>query len=371
MRSGTRLYSFCLIAFSFCVPFSVFADTIIDADSEISENTVWTKTDSPYIVQGWLMVDQGATLSIEPGVVVQFDSGGIDVLGRLLVKGTSDEPVTFTSASGSEWGGIQFSNPEAASSLDNIVVQYARDAITDFYSKDLSISNAKVENGAYGITAYGSHLSLDTFSAENMSSEALDISYGSDVILKNITLKNIHEGIDLYFDSKADISNLSVEQTQNQALVIYIGSSAHIVNSTISNTGWPDAIAVFNSSFLTAENVKVTNGTGDGVVVFNGSSVTIQDSVISGFTQGTGAADYGGWMDIPNVLSLTNNEITNNDTGIGLYADNSSYAISNNSIHQNVSYGLEVYGTAAVDVSHNFWGDSSGPYNDPDNLAGT
>src|SRR3989344_5459713 len=398
------------------IPNHALADTVISPNAYISEDTVWTKDGNPYFIQDDLTVEQNTTLFIEPGVVVQSGSSSwIDVFGRLIASGTSDEPILFTSAT-SDWGGIVFYNTEASSSLDNVIVRYA-DSISDFYSKDLSISNARVENGDLGIRAYGSHLSLNNFSAENISSDAMDISSGSDVVLKNIILKNVRSGIEVYVGSKADISNLFVDHSQNEALAAYVGSSVRIASSTITNaryavevfnnssadisnlttneisrgdalaifdhsemtlndssifnTNYYDAIMVANSGSLTARNVKISNSSGDGVVVFAGGSVDMRDSVISGFYY-AGVADYGSSSSYPaNFLSLTNNEIKNNYTGISLYSNNSSYAISNNSIHDNDSYGLDSHGTEVVDVSQNFWGDPSGPYNNPDNLFGT
>ena len=351
------------------VPSAALAATDITGD--ITGDTEWTTDGNPYLVQGDITIEENATLSIRSGVVVQFAADDrMSVLGRLLVQGTPDAQIIFTSATDDEWNGIEFDNQEASSSLDNVVIQHANTAITDLYSKDLLVSNTRVEDGYIGIDAYGSHLSLDNFSAENLSGNALNLSYGSDVMLKNITLNTVNEGVDVSVDSKADIFNLLIDHSRGEAVVIYSGSIVQIASSTIAHSGG-DAVAVFNSSSLTARNMRMTNGTGDGAWVYGGGSIDIQDSVISGFTDGTGIGDYGGQTGDPtNSLSLTNNEITNNDTGVGLYENSSSYVISNNSIHDNVSYGLVSYRTQSVDASNNFWGDSSGPYSDLDNLTG-
>ncbi|MFA5745020.1 MAG: right-handed parallel beta-helix repeat-containing protein [Candidatus Paceibacterota bacterium] len=351
------------------VPNTVFAAT--DVASDINTDTHWMLDGSPYRVQSKIIIDGNATLSIDPGVIVQFDiDSSISVLGRLFAQGSPDEPISFISVTGSEWNGIEFSNPEDTSSLDNVVIQYAYTAITDFYSKDLSVSNTRVEDSRYGIDAYGSNLLLANFSAENLSGDAITISHGSDVILKNVTLNNIDEGIDVSVDSNADISNLSIDHSRGETIVIYVESSVQIASSTITNSQ-NDAIAVFNSSSLTARNMRVTNGTKDGAWVYGGSSIDIQESVISGFSNGTGICDYGGREGDPtNSLSVINNEITNNDTGVGLYENSFSHVISNNSIYDNTSYGLMSFRTQSIDVSNNFWGDSSGPYHDLRNLMG-
>ena len=41
----------------------------------ISKNTSWILANSPYIVTGNILVNNGVTLNIEPGVTVKFNSG--------------------------------------------------------------------------------------------------------------------------------------------------------------------------------------------------------------------------------------------------------------------------------------------------------
>jgi len=345
MRATCAALFFLIIALVWSVPSAVFADTIVD--TEISEDTEWTKEGSPYLIQEGVTIDGNATLSIGPGVVVQFDAdSGMNIFGRLLVQGAPDESIIFTSTTDSGWRGIDFFNPEAASSLDNAVIQHADTAILDFYSKDLSVSNTRVEGGGYGIDAYGSHLSLDNFSVENLSDDAVDIYNGSDVILKNITLKNVGAGIGVYTESTADIVNLVIDHSKYEALALYDGCSVRVASSTL------------------------TNGDTDAIGIYAGSSVDIRDSVISGFVDGSGIVNYNSLEYPANSISLVHNEITNNTVGISVYSDNSSYTISNNKIYQNVLFGFEWYGTGSVDVSNNFWGDASGPYHDLKNLTG-
>lgn len=63
------------------------------ADRTISEYEEWT-TDQE--IDGYILVESGATLVIKKGVTVTFKSGSrIDVEGRLISKGTQNSPVKF------------------------------------------------------------------------------------------------------------------------------------------------------------------------------------------------------------------------------------------------------------------------------------
>ncbi|MCA9148289.1 MAG: hypothetical protein KDA92_03260, partial [Planctomycetales bacterium] len=77
----------------------------------IASDTAWTTADSPYVVTGNITISSQATLTIEPGVTVQFRPNvGMTVNGRLLAEGTPAERITFERALTSKWSGINFKN---------------------------------------------------------------------------------------------------------------------------------------------------------------------------------------------------------------------------------------------------------------------
>jgi hypothetical protein len=71
----------------------------------INNDVVWRLGASPYIVSG-LTINEGAVLTIEPGVVIKFaNQKGITVNGILDAKGTDDNKIVFTSVLDNTYGG--------------------------------------------------------------------------------------------------------------------------------------------------------------------------------------------------------------------------------------------------------------------------
>lgn len=94
----------------------------------IVKDAVWSASSSPYVVTASIVVRAGATLTIEPGVTVEFAAGsGLAVgelqqgQGTLVARGTAAAPITFTSTSvhrAGWWAGIAFTDDAVSAVVD-------------------------------------------------------------------------------------------------------------------------------------------------------------------------------------------------------------------------------------------------------------
>lgn len=75
--------------------FSAFAQTTVSGG--IYTNTTWTKANSPYYVNGNLVVFDEVTLTIEPGVEIQVEDNVLIEIrnGRLVALGTATDSIIF------------------------------------------------------------------------------------------------------------------------------------------------------------------------------------------------------------------------------------------------------------------------------------
>lgn len=91
-------------------------DTTVRLTADITTNTTFT-ADKTYIIPGntYRFVKPGATLTIEPGTVIQGEAGGVLVITRgakIMAEGTAQKPIIMTSSqpvgqkTRKGWGGL-------------------------------------------------------------------------------------------------------------------------------------------------------------------------------------------------------------------------------------------------------------------------
>lgn len=142
--------------------------------NEITSSTTWTDVESgstvDYIVKCAISVKNNALLTIEPGVIIQFEGEEAGIFtsdgGGLSAVGTASEPIIFEGTSDLQgvWQGIYFASTNPQNKLDHVEVRNAGrkasvqsgvKAGVQLSKKDdsrASITNAVIENNeGYGI----------------------------------------------------------------------------------------------------------------------------------------------------------------------------------------------------------------------------
>ncbi|MBD3393859.1 MAG: hypothetical protein GF418_17140 [Chitinivibrionales bacterium] len=100
-------------------------------------------SDQPYLVAGDIYVPTGKSVTIEPGAVLLFvNFTGLQIQGRLVAKGTGDNPVVFTSENDTEynrhespdpapydWNGVYIHKDAIGTEMEHCIVQYSVDGL--------------------------------------------------------------------------------------------------------------------------------------------------------------------------------------------------------------------------------------------------
>ena len=170
---------------------------------------------SPLLVNGMIIVEEGATLTIPAGQTIYFSSNaGIEVNGTLRVEGTAEENVTLRGSRldnmfdylpydliSGQWKGIHLK----ASSYDNYIgyadIHSTMDGIvcdeSDLSKLKLDIENSIVHNcQGYGIKAISSSVKIENCQITNTLNDCVAF-FGGNGYVGNSTLAQFYP-----FDSK-------------------------------------------------------------------------------------------------------------------------------------------------------------------------
>lgn len=112
----------CLIIFLLTF-WCILSNAQTNVSGFISSNTTWNLAGSPYIVVGNTILLNGNTLTIDPGVIVKFNSAKVlQIDGELIAVGNPNSRIRFTSnqaiPAAGDWGKIQFSDASVDAVFD-------------------------------------------------------------------------------------------------------------------------------------------------------------------------------------------------------------------------------------------------------------
>jgi parallel beta-helix repeat protein len=287
----------------------------------ITQDTVWTLTDSPFEVSKNITVCPNVTLTIEPGVEVRF-GGDFSLLieGSLSASGEESNTIAFTSNKDQpgvgDWSTLKFNGTEP-STLTYCVVEYGRCAITIENSK-VKIEDCEISNSLDGITIVNSTAVVKSNRIANNSENGIRTTGYNQVTIQDNNISSNTNGILLTGSSTTGVS---------------------ITENTLTNN--------------TKSGIQLdANAYNDVTIIYNILSANNRGFYVSGQ-----ANTY-----------ITKNYISNNTIGI-FYDQAQDHVAQWNDIYCN-DCGMDVSSNVTVSAEYNYWGHESGPYHISLNPAG-
>ncbi len=304
---------------------NVYAATSVSG--QINSNTTWTLAGSPYKLTGTVFVSPGVTLTIEPGVNVDFNMYFLQINGgTFIAQGTNDNKMVFYSSYTYNSVSIAFASCTSWNESTGIgsIIENAvfNSAYVSIYSCSPKISNNYFTNNRY-----------TSLNLSNSSSLVLNNSF--DTQSTGIYVSSIVSG-------SPTISNNFVKCTSMGGYGINVlSNNAYVSNNNVTGC----YLGVYATGNATITNNLIRNNTYG--IYFSGNATNaalVAGNIVS--NNSIGILIGGG--------SIRDNTIGNNQ--IGLIVSTASAHISQNNIFGNPQYNLGMSTPNAVDASYNWWG---------------
>ncbi|MEW6087685.1 MAG: right-handed parallel beta-helix repeat-containing protein [bacterium] len=357
----------CILCLLMLITTKGFAITKVNG--KISKNTVWILEKSPYLVTKTVTVKPNATLTIEPGVTVNFvlnekEKVKLVVEGTLIAAGTEGKKIKFTSESEAEavrakqWGGIVL-NKSQKSIIEYCQIEGAANGIGCFNSSP-KISNNQIRYNEVGIVC-------EDFSSPEISfndirecgiqttTSASGIAcsvYSSPRISNNNLERNIGHGITVSTFSAPLIENNNIHWNCGRGILVVSMSDPMITNNEIYMNGTHCGITCYESSPIIMGNYIHSND-GNGISLSLGSSgIVINNTIVD---NGSGVAVVNS---NPKIFF---NTLSENNEGISIIGD-SRPIINYNHFKPNKRYAIKLEDkntintiTGEIDARENWW----------------
>ena len=276
-----------LAFFSLVVPHATHAETFVSG--EVSG--VWDTDGSPYLITDTLIVPEGDTLLIEPGVTVEFQDQDSTQLtpfyinGTLLAEGTAVDSITFA---GAEFPYYGFILNNATMVLDHCVVtDFSQGFICRFSATTFRNSRLDAETSSF----YNSSMGTDVFSSvcvrrngESFHSSVQVVSSDS-LVLNGINAPGGYVAlVSCAIDTIRDNILQTIRTTQTDVVVIDNElESAHIEQSTVEfiNNVFTASIYGWHANIDVIDNTLF-----GGIILDENFQATIHDNIFASWPSG-------------------------------------------------------------------------------------
>jgi len=279
---------------------------------------ILTQDRSPYLVVEDLLVPEGDSLRIEPGVELIFQprSGyGLSLIvnGKLTAVGTRTDSIALVSPG--TWSGIKFLSPYPDTSvISHAILSNADHAVVTDSQAVLTIDHSSFQEPMYATVTYGrSSLSIDSSYFYGVPSMFLKC-IGASVIVANSYFE-CHESVwnpaHFVFEDAADCNISHCSFVGGWGGKADFSSRLNFIGNRVFNT--ENGISFMNGTSGIAANNIFVGGEDEGIGVYGGDSILISNNV---FFRVPSGVDLG--SEAPSV-SVQNNLFIGNQVGIETY----------------------------------------------------
>ena len=318
MRKLTCTLLVALMLVSSCLLFSGGARASTQVSGIIASDTTWTQANSPYSLAGTVTVPSNVTLTIEPGVTVNFGSYYIQVNGTLNARGTSGSAIYFSSNA-----------------------SYNYNQRIEFLSGSTSWND---QNGTGSIieNAVFNNVTITISSSPKVSSNSFNNQYAYAAV-------NLNSGSSQILSNSINSQNMGVSVSSGSPTISYNTITAN-GSGIVVNAG--KALVSYNTinSCWTGINVQ-GNPTIQGNTIINNNygimtygSPTISNNAIAGNVYGIDG----------NIAGIQYNTIEYNT--IGVYEQGSSGVFTHNNILNNYQLNIMMSNPSNLYATGNWWG---------------
>jgi parallel beta-helix repeat protein len=324
----------------------------VKADTEvvglITSNTTWTNASSPYSLTGPVAINQGVTLTVEPGVTVNLNGYYIRVNGTLTARGNPTDKITFN---GGQITVTTVSNRWKEQSQSGCIIENVVISQTSIHSSNtIKIDNCVI-NSNIEVTSSIISTNIVNGGINSHSSVIVNNNVTGNIVLGSVSLGAITVPAESSTVSGNTVEGSIVSGSPQGTPVI---SDNNVSKGGIGCTGYGSIINNYVHDCQVGISLYTARVFGGNLPCY----ATVENNLVVDNTKGISielTEVNGGGSDCPTIQK---NTILGNS--IGIYLSESGYdatpTIQNNNLQNNTDYNFYLDASNNVDVSHNWWG---------------